>query len=180
MNDSKTEVTVFTPSGHSSNNSSNISSGLAVLSGHVQKDPRNGGVTFDSQLSFDTKVTKVPQACFTPLRLLSKVKSSLSLTDVKTVLSAFISSRRDYCTELYSDTSKNTLQRLQLIEKAMERFLPGTRGYEHVSPVLAVLHWFPVSLRVNLRILQLVIKPSVVRLQPVFMTNYLPMSLIAA
>ena len=158
LNDSKSEVIIITPPGPSISSVTNMSSGLGALSNNVCTEARNLGVIFDSQLSFDAQVTKVVQSCFAQLRQLSKVRSFLSPTLFETVIHAFISSRIDYCNALYSGISKRNILRLQLIQNTAARLLTHTRRSDHITPVLAALHWLPVSFRIDFKILLLVFK----------------------
>lgn len=74
----------------------------------------------------------------------------------ETVIHAFITSRLNYCNALY--VSGSSLARLQMVQNAAERFLTGTRKYEHISPILASLHWLPVQFRIHFKILLFVFK----------------------
>ncbi len=49
--------------------------------------------------------------------------------------------------------SQASLSRLQRVQSAT-----GTRKREHISPVLASLHWLPVHFRINFKILVFVFK----------------------
>ncbi|KAF7649266.1 hypothetical protein LDENG_00144190, partial [Lucifuga dentata] len=71
---------------------------------------------------------------------------------------AFISSRLDYCNALYSGISKRNIHRLQLIQNAAAQVLTQSRRSDHITPVLAALHWLPVSFRIDFKILLLVFK----------------------
>ena len=42
--------------------------------------------------------------------------------------------------------------------KAAARFLTGARRIDHITPVLAALHWLPVCFRIDFKILLLVFK----------------------
>lgn len=101
---SKTDV-LFTLSGPSTSNASNISSSLGGRPNHGKR-PQNEIVIFESELSFDTQMTKELQSCFTQLRQLSKVKLFLYPVDLDKVTHAFMSSRLDYCNALNSGNSK--------------------------------------------------------------------------
>ncbi len=158
LNDSKTEVLLITPLSHNPANTINLLSNLGPLSENIQTEVRNLGVIMDTELSFDTQVTKVLQSCFAQLRQLSKIKSFLSPTDLEKVSHAFISCRLDYCNALYSGLSRRNLQRLQLIQNAAARLLTGSKRNDHITPVLAALHWLPVSFTIDFKILLLVFK----------------------
>src|SRR4029434_1650828 len=70
----------------------------------------------------------------------------------------FITSRLDYCNALLSRCSINSIKSLQLIQKAAARTLTRTKKYEHISPVLASLHWLPVKSRMYFKVLLLTYK----------------------
>lgn len=49
--------------------------------------------------------------------------------------------------------SGSSVARLQLVQSAAAHLLAGTSKYEHVSPILASLHWLPVHFRIYLKII---------------------------
>ena len=59
---------------------------------------------------------------------------------------------------LFTGLPKGTTERLQLIQNSAARLLTRTRRREHISPVLAALHWLPVTFRVDFKVLLLVYK----------------------
>lgn len=71
---------------------------------------------------------------------ISKIKSFLSPKDLEKVIHAFISSRLHNCNSLYTGISHSSLSRLQLVQNACNR------KRDHISPILASLHWLPVRL----------------------------------
>ena len=76
----------------------------------------------------------------------------------KTVVHAFIASRRDYCNSLLFRISDNLLRRLQAVQNAAARLVTGTRRREHITPVLRQLHWPPVRQRIEFKLAVLVYK----------------------
>ena len=154
LNETKTEILLFGPP----QSTILFQPLLANLSDNVKTSARNLGVMFDSELSFKTQVTKVVQSCFYQLRNISKIKSFLSFTDLEKVIHAFISSRIDYCNALYSGLPKKVISRLQLVQNSAARLLTNTRRREHITPILAALHWLPVSFRVDFKILLITFK----------------------
>ena len=97
-------------------------------------------------------------SCFAQLRQLKKIRSFLSSADLEKLTHAFISSRLDYSNALYSGISRRNIQRLQLIQNAAARFLTCTKRCDHITPILAALHWLPVSFRIDFKILLFVFK----------------------
>jgi len=50
------------------------------------------------------------------------------------------------------------MQRLQAVQNAAARLVTGTRGRDHITPVLRQHHWLPVRQRVNFKLAVLVFK----------------------
>ncbi len=98
------------------------------------------------------------RASFLQLKGLRKLIRFLSFNDLEVVIHAFISTRLDYCNALYAGINQFSLSRLQLVQNAAARFLTGTKKREHITPVLASLHWLPVKFRVDFKVLVFVFK----------------------
>ena len=113
---------------------------------------------FDSDLSFNKQVTTVIQSCYFQLRNIAKIKPFLSTPDLETVIHALISSRLDYCNSIYSGLPKKTISRLQLIQNSAARLLTNTKKRDHITPILATLHWLPVSARCDFKVLLITYK----------------------
>ncbi len=52
----------------------------------------------------------------------------------------------------------SSIARLQMVQNAAACLLTGIRKYEHISPILASLHWLPVHFRIKFKILLFVFK----------------------
>lgn len=98
------------------------------------------------------------KSCFYYLRLLSKVKPFLSFNLFEQIVHAFISSRLDYCNALYAGVSHKALSCLQLVQNAAARLLTGANKREHITLILASLHWLPVGFQIDFKILLFVFK----------------------
>ena len=82
----------------------------------------------------------------------------LSAADAETLIHAFISSRLDYCNSFFWDLPNSTTRSLQLVQNAAARPLNRTRKFDHITPILAFLHWLPITSRSNLKVLLLTYK----------------------
>uniref|UniRef100_A0A3B3D322 Reverse transcriptase domain-containing protein n=1 Tax=Oryzias melastigma TaxID=30732 RepID=A0A3B3D322_ORYME len=152
FNDQKTEVMVFGPSGSCDPSKMD----LGVLTPHVKQSVLNLGFKMDSDFKLDSHISSVVKSSFFQLRRLTKVKPFLSQQHFETVIHAFITSRLDYCNSLYFGISQSSLSRLQLVQNAAARVLVGARKRDHITPVLASLHW--LHFRVHFKILLFVFK----------------------
>lgn len=78
--------------------------------------------------------------------------------DLEIVIPAFITSRLDYCNSLYLGLPMSTVNRLHMVQNAAARLLTGTKKCQHITPVLALLHWLPVRFRIDFKVLLFVYK----------------------
>ena len=78
----------------------------------------------------------------------------------------------DYCNSLYIGINQVSISRLQLVQNAAARLLTGTRKREHITPVLASLHWLPVRYRIEFKTLLFVFK-CLNGLAPIYLSELL-------
>ena len=145
LNDNKTEVIIF---GH---NTPTCSYSLGSLTPNIRSSVKNLGVTFDSSFKFHKQIGSVIKSSFFQLRLISKVKPFLPPKQLEILIHAFISSRLDYCNALYVGLDQSSVRRLQLVQNSAARLLTGTKKRDHITPVLASLHWLPVKFRIDFK-----------------------------
>uniref|UniRef100_A0A8C6LWY4 Reverse transcriptase domain-containing protein n=1 Tax=Nothobranchius furzeri TaxID=105023 RepID=A0A8C6LWY4_NOTFU len=153
LNDAKTEAIIFSPG-----TSQSPQLTLPFITSGLKNRVTNLGVVMDAKLKMDIHVNQVVKTCYYHLRRLSKVKPILKRHHLHSVVHAFITSRLDYSNSVLYGISSSTLARLQLVQNAAARFLTGTRQREHITPVLANLHWLPIHLRIEFKILVFVFK----------------------
>uniref|UniRef100_A0A8D0CS33 Reverse transcriptase domain-containing protein n=3 Tax=Sander lucioperca TaxID=283035 RepID=A0A8D0CS33_SANLU len=157
LNSNKTEVIVLGPKHHRTSLSKYIATldGIALASSTTV---RNLGVIFDQDLSFNAHLKQTSRTAFFHLRNIAKIRNILSQNDAEKLVHAFVTSRLDYCNSLLSGCSNKSLKTLQLIQNAAARVLTRTNKRDHISPVLASLHWLPVKSRIEFKILLLTYK----------------------
>lgn len=78
----------------------------------------------------------------------------LSFEDMEKV----VSSHLDYCYVLYLGLNQLSLSFLQLVQNSAARLLTGTKGRQHITPVLIKLHWLPIWYRIHFKALLYVYK----------------------
>ena len=172
LNDFKSEIVLF----GRPDSISQIRNDLGNLSCFVKPHSKNLGVLFDSDFKFDKQINAVVKSCFFHLRSISKIKPFLSVHDLEVVIHALLISCLDYCNSFNIGISKSALSRLQMVQNAAARLLTGTKKRDHITPVLASLHWLPVQFRIHFKILLFVYK-ALNGLAPAYITdliNYPP------
>ena len=167
LNSDKTEIMVVGPKSLRRNVSAYMPNidGISITSSAVIKDL---GVTLDSDLAFDAHIKNISRVAFHHLRNIQKM---LPLHNAEILVHAFVTSRLDYCNALLSGCANSTLKGLQLIQNAAARILTRTRRFEHISPVLASLHWLPVTFQIDYKILLLTFK-ALHGLAPLYLLYY--------
>ncbi|KAL2089166.1 hypothetical protein ACEWY4_016065 [Coilia grayii] len=154
LNESKTELLLIGPK----DKQEALLPSLGNLNQYVREQVTSLGVILDSDLSPKPHINKVTKTAYFHLRNIAKVRPFLTKPDTEKLVHAFITSRLDYCNALFTGLPKKSIEKLQLIQNSAARLLTKTRKMEHITPVLAELHWLPVSYRIDFKVLLLVFK----------------------
>ena len=81
-----------------------------------------------------------------------QVRKYLSEDSTKTLIHAFVTSHLDYRNSLLYGLPQYQYDRLQKVRNVAARVTCLIPTFEHISPVLKVLHWLPVKYRVECKI----------------------------
>ena len=79
----------------------------------------------------------------------------LTLPATKTLVHSFISSRLDYCNSVLSGLPDCNIQKLQCVQNATAHLTTHSKKYDHITPILADLHWLPLWYRIVFKVLVL-------------------------
>ncbi len=103
--------------GHKNPTSNNIEICLTLDDCSVDSSSsvRNLGVLFDSNLSFDSHVSRIYKTKFFHLRNISKLRPMLSLSNAEMLDHVFMTSRLDYCNDLLGGCSARLINKLQMV-----------------------------------------------------------------
>ena len=157
LNPEKTEVMLIGPK-HLRAGSPNGTIVLNGISLATKNTAKNLGVLFDNDLSFSSQIKQVCRTAYFHLRNIAKIRHILSQKDAEILVHAFVTSRLDYCNSLLSGCSARSLKSLQLVQNSAARILTHTKKREHITPVLASLHWLPIQQRIDFKVLLLTYK----------------------
>ena len=157
LNDDKSEfIVISSPHNKKEVNSINIKIGDKVLSASC--NVRDLGVVIDSVFNMDAHVTSVCKSCYFHLRNIGAIRPYLDSHSASQIIHAFITSRLDYCNSLLFGLSDKSLNRLRKVQNTAVRIVTLCKRNDHITPYLKELHWLPVHLRIDFKILLITYK----------------------
>jgi len=117
---------------------------------------KNIGGTFDKLMKVDKQVSIVCRSAWHSLHQLGKIKQYLTITQLHSVIIAFVISKLDQNNSLLVGSPRNVTKKLQSVQNAAARLLLGVNKY--CEPPLQKLHWLPVIQRIDFKVLLLCYK----------------------
>ncbi|KAF7254666.1 Gastrin-releasing peptide receptor [Varanus komodoensis] len=115
-------------------------------------------VLLDPELSLEAQVTAVARSAFLQLQLIHQLCPFLENDCLVTVTHVLVTSRLDFCNALFLGLPLKTVRILQLMQNRAARLLTGTGRCSHITPVLRQLHWFPIEVRAQFKVLVMTYK----------------------
>ena len=100
-------------------------------------------------------MTALCQSAIFHLRNISRIKRYLTAAATEQVTHAFVTSRLDVGNALLYPLPLKQIQWLQKVQNWAARLIDGTMKYIHAIPLLVTLHWLPIAVRVEFKILLL-------------------------
>ena len=156
LNTDKTELAVFCSKFRAKPDLFSIKVGNQII--HPKKSLKNIGAIFDETVSMLPQVNSICKSAFFHIRNISRIRKYLSRTATERLIHAFVTSKLDSYNSLLYGLPKYCIQKLQSVLSAAARLLTYTSQYDHITPVLAELHWLPVEKRIIFKILLLTYK----------------------
>ena len=108
-------------------------------------------VIMDSHLTYDSHISYLVSSCLSKLVQINRVKKSFDKDILTLFISSLVFSKMFYCSSVWSNTSKNNIKKLQLIQNFACRIITGSQKYDHVTPLLQQLTWLSVNEILQLR-----------------------------
>ncbi len=94
-------------------------------------------------------VMKTCQIAYMELRRISSIRHYLTLEATKTLVSACILSRLDYCNALLAGSPQTLLKLLQQVQNSAAKLIYKERKTAHCTPLFKQLHWLPIEQRIK-------------------------------
>ncbi|KAF7236187.1 putative RNA-directed DNA polymerase from transposon BS [Varanus komodoensis] len=155
FNPDKTEVLLVGGSGFGEGELNLVLNGVALP---PRDKVRSLGVLLDPELSLEAQVTAAARSAFLQVRLIHQLRPYLEYDCLATVTHALVTSRLDFCNALHVGLPLKMVRILQLVQNRAARLLTGTGRYVHMTPVLQQLHWFPIEVRAQFKVLVMTYK----------------------
>ena len=116
----------------------------------------NLGVIFDPQMTLTQQANALLRSCLFQLRQLKTVCRLLPIEAAKTLVTAFVTSRLDYCYSVYYGATAAVNRKLQAVLNAAATLVTGKRKFDSISSELRDLHWLRVPQRVDYKLAAMV------------------------
>ena len=114
----------------------------------------NLGVTFHENFNFKQHISKTCRCCFYHIRDLRRIRRFLSLSADKTIATALVSSRLDYCNSLLYNTANKDIAKLQRFQNCLARVVTRSPCFSRSVPLLKSLHWLLCTIALFSRFVQ--------------------------
>lgn len=150
LNPSKTKLMVFgSRQMHSRLDTPSLTfMGRELVPEHTAKDL---GVILDKNLTYDEHITKTVSSCMSCLGQISRTKHVFDKCTLLTIINTLVFSKLFYCSNVWANTSKSNINKLQGIQNFAARIATSTHKYDHITPVLKELKWLPVATQLYFR-----------------------------
>jgi len=101
--------------------------------------------TFDSNFNLRKPVSLTCHSFFYHIRDLRRIRRYISLSVAKTIATALITSRLDYCNSLLYNIASRDIIKLQCVQNCLASVVTQYPRFSHSLPLLKSLHWLPVQ-----------------------------------
>jgi hypothetical protein len=112
----------------------------------------------DCIFNMNDHITSVCQSCYFHLRNIGKIRPYLDSDTAAQIIHSFVTSKLDYCNSLLYKLPDNSLDRLKKVQNTAVRIITLCPIQNNITPHLKTLHWLPVRLRIDFKILLLTFK----------------------
>ena len=90
-------------------------------------------------------IAKTVSTCTYMLSRVNRIKHLLDSKTLVFLMNAFMFSRLYYCSTVWSNTTKENIKKLQLIQNFACRIFLGLKKYDHITEGLKSLNWLNVN-----------------------------------
>lgn len=129
--------------------------GKSVKSATSAKDL---GIVLDSYLTFNSQITNLVSSCMAKLGQISRARFMFDRQTLIKIINSLVMTKLTYCSIVWSNTSRQNIKKLQLVQNFAARIVTNKRKYDHITPVLKSLEWLPIALLLDYKIIIMTFK----------------------
>ena len=97
------------------------------------------GVHIDCYLNYNEHITKTASECMFKLMRVKRIKYRLDQRTLMYLIYAFVFCKSFYRLTVWSNTSKENIRKLQLVQNYARRIVTSFKKYDHISEALKSL-----------------------------------------
>ena len=167
----KTQCLLIRPNKCTQNfNCTSLSIGHNVIS--FSTTARNLGFNLTYDMRIDAHVQDICRKVYIDIRHISSIRHLLSTDATKTLLSAFVLPKLDYCSSLFYGCPMYLLERLHKVQSSAAKLIFLCRRQNHISPLLMSLHWLSINVRIEYS-LSVICHSFFLGLSPIYLSDLL-------
>ena len=133
---------------------------------------KNLGVIYDSSITFGKHITQICKTTFYHIRNLKRIRKHISIQTAKSIATALVGSRLDYCNSVLRGITEGDLSRLQRVQNCLARVITRAPRFTPSAPLLKSLHWLPIRARINYKLGVTVYKCLTLN-KPLYLSSFL-------
>ena len=123
-------------------------------------------------MRIDAHVQDICRNVYIDIRRISSIRHLLSIDATKTLLSAFVLPKLDYCNSLFNGSPMYMLEIHQKVQNSAARLIFQCRKQNHISPLLMSLHWLPINACIEYK-LSVICHSFFLGLSPIYLSDLL-------
>ena len=154
LNADKTEVLHFTSKFRQSHKLESVTLDEGVVN-TIADSARNLGVKLDKHLTLNYYINDTCRAASLALHKIGTIRQFLNRKSTERLVHAHVMSRIDFCNSILYGLPDMQINKLQRIQNSAARLVTHAQKYDHITPILHELHWLPIKVRIQYKILSL-------------------------
>ena len=154
LNADKTEVLHFTSKFRQSHKLESVTLDEGVVN-TIADSARNLGVKLDKHLTLNYYINDTCRAASFALHKIGTIRQFLNRKATERLVHAHVMSRIDFCNSILYGLPDMQINKLQRIQNSAARLVTHAQKYDHITPILYELHWLPIKVRIQYKILSL-------------------------
>ena len=116
---------------------------------------RNLGVKFDKHLTLNSYINDTCRAASFALHKIGIIRQFINRNSTERLVHAHVMSLIDFCNSILYGLPDMQINKFQRIQNSAARLVTHAQKHDHITPILYELHWLPIKVHVQYKILSL-------------------------